>query len=239
MSWADFFSGFLGAFGGVVSAVFALKYLGGKLIEHQLAKALSNHNHELATQLATLQGGMSQLGDVLSRRNEREFTVVERAWELLIQAFGSAQEDFGPSSKPVPVFKITGEAESLKIIDKLSFDDDQKEVLRQSDQDERDELYGQYELQQRLIADHKKWAEFKNYVSTHEIFFSEDIYKAFIQIRDDLYGVIVHVEMFVGDDAMEFSGGERIKVSQDLRDIDKKVSALASVVRQRFGFNEK
>jgi len=240
MSLGDFFIPFLGAFGGgVVSAVAALKYLGGKLIEHQLAKALADHKLELDKQLAGVNAGMSRLGDVLSRRNEREFTVTEATWERMIQAFGLAQEAFGVSSKPSAIFKITGgESEALKIIAKLPFDDEKKEKLRQAGQDGRDDLYSRYELERRYIECHKAWAEYKNYVSTHEIFFSEAIYKAFIEIRDDVYGVIVHVEMFIGPDAEDFTGRERVKVAHDLRDIDRKVGALASVVRQRFGFNE-
>jgi hypothetical protein len=181
---------------------------------------------------------MSRLGDVLSRRNEREFTATEATWERMIQAFGLAQEAFGALSKPPAIFKITGESEALKIVAKLSFDDEQKEKLRQAGQDGRDDLYSQHELERRYIECHRAWAEYKNYVSTHEIFFSDAIYKAFIEIRDDVYGVIVHGEMFIGSDAEDFTGRERVKVARDLRDIDRKVGALASVVRQRFGFNE-
>src|SRR5882762_2639165 len=98
MSVGDFLIPFLGAFGGVAAAVGAFKYLGGKLIEHQLAKALTEHKHELDKQLAGVNAGMSRLGDVLSRRNEREFTVTEAAWERMIEAFGLAQGSFGVSS---------------------------------------------------------------------------------------------------------------------------------------------
>ncbi|MEA2328836.1 MAG: hypothetical protein QOE68_3795 [Thermoanaerobaculia bacterium] len=99
-------SGFLESFLGTLAAggvlVVALRFLGGKLIEHQLAKALSDHNHELAKQLATLQGGMSRLGDVLSRRNEREFEVVEGAWKRMANTFRRTvqevkSEQFSPS----------------------------------------------------------------------------------------------------------------------------------------------
>lgn len=111
--WTDFLSAFLGGFGGVAAGFLLVKWLGAKFIETQLAKAVANHQHDLDKQLATLEGGMSRLGDVLSRRNEREFTVVERAWELMIEAFGLAQNDFGVSSKPVPFFALTGEPRAL------------------------------------------------------------------------------------------------------------------------------
>ena len=236
--WTDFFAGFLGGFGGVGVGLLLVKWLGSKFIETQLAKAIANHQHELDKQLATLQGGMSRLGDVLSRRNEREFTVTEKAWELMIEAFGATQGHFSPL-KSVPVFKIMGGGEALKVIAKLPFDDEQKEAMRHADRNRRDELYEEYELARGYILCHDLWADFKNYVSTHQIFFAQDSYQKFVEIHNDLYGIIVHVEMFVGPDAEDFDTKEKIKVNRDLRALDEKVKALAVLIRERFGFSEK
>jgi hypothetical protein len=221
---SDFYTGFLRDLGGIAVLVSALGFLFNKLLERQLAK---------------FQVDMVRLGDVLSRRNEREFQVTEGAWEKMILAFGKTREDFGPAAKPAVSFRIMSDFEALKLIARLPYDADEKEKLINANASERDELYEGYELEHRVIECRQPGAEFRNYVSTHEIFFSEHIYKAFIQIRDDLAGVIIHVEMFVGADGMTFSGAERVKVSHDLDAIDKKISSLASVIRRRFGFNEK
>jgi hypothetical protein len=236
--FGDFIGGFLGALGGLAAGVAALRYLLGKYIELQISKDLAEHKHGLDKQLTTLQSQLSRFSDVLSRRNEREFAVTEKTWELMIEAFGTAQGHFSPG-KSVPVLKLRAEADAQKVISKLPFDDEQKEALRRASQDERDELYEQYELTRGYVECHKLWAAFKNYVSTHEIFFAQDIFEKFTEIRNDLYGVIVHVEMFVGPDGEDFDTPEKIKVNKDLRAIDEKVKTLTVLIRERFGFSEK
>src|SRR5438105_1787211 len=191
---SEFVGSFLGGFGGVTAAFLLVKWLGAKFIEAQLAKAIANHQHELDKQLATLEGGMECLGDVLSRRNEREFAVTEKAWELMIEAFGTAQGHFSPG-KVVPAFKLMDDLQTSKVIANLPFDDEQKERLRQADDDDRDDLYEEFELTRGYELCHRLWADFKNYVSTHEIFFAQVTYEKFIEIGNDLYGVIVHMEM--------------------------------------------
>lgn len=238
MTIGEILGAFFGGFGGVAAGFLLMKWLGAKFVETQLAKAIANHQHELDKQLATLEGGMARLGDVLSRRNEREFAVTEQAWALMIEAFGTAQGHFSPG-KDVPVFKLKNDARAMKIIAKLPFEDEEKERLRQAGDDERDELYERLELTRGYVLCHKLWAAFKNYVSTHEIFFAQAIYERFIEIRNDLYGVIVHVEMFIGDDAEDFSTKEKMQVNGDLRALDEKVKALAVMIRERFGFSEK
>ena len=82
--FSDFIGGFLGAIGGLVAGVVALRYLIAKYIEIQIAKDLAQHKHGLDKQLTTLQTQLSRFSDVLSRRNEREFKVVEDAWGHMI-----------------------------------------------------------------------------------------------------------------------------------------------------------
>ncbi|HKO54405.1 MAG TPA: hypothetical protein VJ276_00925 [Thermoanaerobaculia bacterium] len=233
--WSDFWASFFGALGGIGALVAGLYLFGGKLLDHRLEKSLDDYRSKLATDLAVLENGMQRLGDVLSRRNEREFAVTEKAWELMISAFGTAQVRFG-NGRQVPVFMMMPEREAMKIIASLPFPEEDKQVLRDLTPAKRDELYELFDLRESYGVGHKLWAEFKNYVSSHEIFFDEEICQAFVEIRDELYGVLCHVEMFTDPDSEAY---DRRTADRMLRDIHRKVSGLATAIRARFGFNEK
>jgi len=233
--WSDFWASFFGTVGGVGALVAGLYFFGGKLLNHRLEKSLEDYRSKLATDLAVLENGMQRLGDVLSRRNEREFAVTEKAWEIMIPAFGTAQVRFG-NGRQVPVFMMMPEDKALKVIADLPFPEEEKEELRALAPAKRDDLYELFDLRESYSKCHKLWAEFKNYVNSHEIFFAEDIYQAFVQIRNDIYGVLCHVEMFTDEDSEAY---DRRTADRMLRDIDQKVTGLAAVIRARFGFNEK
>lgn len=232
--WVDFWASFVGALGGVGFLAAVLYLFGGKLLDHRLAKSLEDYKSKLATDLAALESGMRHLGDVLSRRNEREFAVTERAWELMCLAFGTAQARFG-NGRSTPVFMMMPDNEALKVIAALPFPDGQKETLRKLKPSARDESYELFELRDSYVVCLRLWSELKNYVSSHEIFFAEPIYQAFVEIRDGLYGVLCHVEMFTDDDSEAY---DRTTADRMLKEIDQKIFGLAIVVRRRFGFSE-
>jgi hypothetical protein len=235
--FTDFVGGFLGALGGLAIGVVALRYLAGQLIELQISRALAEHQHGLDKQLTTVQAHLSRFSDVLSRRNEREFSVTEKAWELMIEAFGAAQGHFG-QGREVPVFKLMDETHALKIINRLPFDEDEKVALREAGQDERDEKYERFELARGYSKSYERASYFKNYVSSHEILFAQATYEKFIEIRNDLFSVVIDVGMYVGHDPEDFTTTEKVRIGRDLRALDEKVKALAVVIRERFGFSE-
>ena len=236
---SGFIEGFLGMLtaGGVL--VLLLRFFGGELIKHQFSKALADHNHELAKQLAALQGGMSRLGDVLSRRNEREFSVTEGAWERMMVAVGTAQGslslNYGP--KP-PAFKMMQEAEALRVIDSSSFSEEQKGELRSPGLSERDELWRQFNFRQGVQASFEKWAEFKNWLSIRQIFLQGDVFAAFSEIRDELNKVITRARVYCMPGhtvpAIEVSEINRMLRNQ----VDNKINGLGEMIRTRFGFTE-
>ena len=124
----DFVVSFLGTLGGMGVAIATLRYLSLSFIEHRLATALANHQHTLDLQLSRLSADLNRVGDMLSRRNEREFGVTEGAWERMIRAVGTAQEQLG-DGRHTPVFAIMNEQESMRIISELPFDEAQKQQL--------------------------------------------------------------------------------------------------------------
>jgi len=236
--FTDFVGGFLGALGGLAAGVAALRYLLGKYIELQISKDLADHKHGLDKQLTTVQAQLSRFSDVLSRRNEREFSVTEKAWELMIEAFGTAQGYFG-QGREVPVFKLMDETDALKIINKLPFDEDERVALRKAGPNERDEKYEKFELARGYSKSYERATYFKNYVSSHEILFAQTTYERFVEIRNDLFSIVVDVGMYVGHDPEDFTTNEKIKIGKNLRALDEKVKALAVLIRERFGFSEK
>jgi len=192
---SEFVASLLGTVAGMSIAFAALRYLTSSLVEHQLAKALARHSHDLAKQLASVEAQMNRVGDVLSRRNEREFAVTEAAWDLLIRAVGEAQSRFG-GLRRVPSFWRMDDAEALRVIENLPFDADQKTALRGASGEERDPLYAQYEKRDDIRVSLKAWAEFKNFVNTRQIFLSESVHIAMIDIRDQLYRFLIRIEMY-------------------------------------------
>lgn len=235
---SGFIEGFLGTLtaGGVL--VLLLRFFGGELIKHQFSKALADHNHELAKQLATLQGGMSRLGDVLSRRNEREFSVTEGAWERMMVAVGTAQESLGYGPMP-PAFKKMQEAEALREIESSSFSEEQKDELRSPGLSQREELWRQFNFRQGVQVSFEKWAEFKNWLSIRQIFLQADVFASFAEIRDELTNVLsrakVHCMSGHMVPVMEVS-----EINRMLRnEVDNKIDGLGEMIRTRFGFTEK
>jgi hypothetical protein len=230
----DFIGGFLGALGGLAAGVAGLRYLLGKYIEMQISKDLAIHQHGLDKQISTLEAQLSRVSDVLSRRNEREFAVTEKAWELMNLAFGTSQLRFG-NGRGMHNFLMKSDPEAFAVIAKLPFDDPEKEQLRNAPRNERDELYERFDIRESYATCHKLWAEFGNYVSSHEIFFAEKIYQAFVEIKNDVFGVLCHAEMFFDPEDEKY---DRRTADKMLREISVKVSALATVIRERFGFNQ-
>jgi hypothetical protein len=235
--FTDFLGGFLGALGGVTAGVFALKYLGAKLIELQISKAVAEHKHGLDRQLTTLQAQLSRFSDVLSRRNQREFEITEGAWERLIKAVGCAQNELG-KGKPVPAFVMMGEAEALALIDKLSFSDEQKAALRAEHGQGRDDLYRRLDFRRGVYRSLDEWSELKNYVSTHQIFLHDSVLAPITKLRDDLHGMVIHAQMYADDDeGMPLQ--ERVDMHRRLaRDFNAAIEDIALAIRKRFGFVE-
>jgi hypothetical protein len=232
----DFVSAFLGGFGGVAAGFLLVKWLGAKFIETQLAKAVANHQHELDKQLATLEGGMSRLGDVLSRRNEREFAVVEGAWKLLIKALGSLQVLFSPA-RARPGFGAMSEEEALVLVNRLPFTRDEKDRLRNCDPAAREALYSVIDVAREYPECEREWGAFKTFLNTQQIFFSPEIHDAFVSLRNDLHNVIALAQMFIGEE-QGIPTQDRIQMNRWLRAADDKTEALAVQIRARFGFGE-
>lgn len=234
-------SGFVETFLGALAAggvlVVALKFLGEKFMELQLAKALADHNHELAKQLATIQAGMSTLGDVLSRRNEREFLVTEGAWERMMVAVGTAQGNLGYGPR-VPPLNTMPEDDALRVISSSSFSEEQKDELRSPGLSERDELWRQFNFRQGVQASFEKWAEFKNWLSIRQIFLQADVFVSFAEIRDELNKVLTRARMHCMQghtvSAMEVSEINRMLTNE----VDSKIDGLGEMIRTRFGFTE-
>lgn len=234
----EFVASLLGTVAGMSIGFAALRYLTSSLVEHQLAKALARHSHDLAKQLASVEAQLNRVGDVLSRRNEREFAVTEAAWDLLVRAVGEAQSRFG-GLRRVPAFWRIDEAEALRVIDTLPFDEPEKTALRDAGGEERDRLYAQYARRDDISVSLKAWVEFKNFVNTRQIFLGGPVHDAMLDIRDQLYRLLIRIEMHA-------RRGEDLPAEQQetahqvlMVELNAKIDALALIIRERFGFSEK
>jgi hypothetical protein len=233
---SDFYSGFLRDLGGLVVVVAAVGFLFSKLTEHQLTKALDKHKHGLDEKLTKLQAEMGRFSDVLSRRNEREFSVTEAAWEHMMVAVGTAQGRLNYGGEVPPPFKNMQEEEALRAIDSSPFSEAQKEELRSPGLSDRTELWGQYNFRQGVQASLEKWVDFKNWLSIRQIFLEPAIFAGFAEIRDELNNVLSHARAYCmpGHTTPVTALAE---MNQTVRnDVDKKIDSLGEMIRTRFGF---
>lgn len=234
---SEFFAAFLGTLGGLTVALAAVRVLSANFIEHQLAKALAQHQHGLDQQLTHLSTELNRVSDVLSRRNEREFGVTEGVWERMIRALGTAQGQLG-QGKSVPVFRFMAEDEAQLVIEALEFEDWQKAELRQAGTGERDELYTRFDFAHGVRESFSEWAEFKNYLSTRQIFLSKPIHDGFAQIRDELQKILVKANLYVNQEE-RMPVQDRAGIGRLLAiDLNEKVDDLAIIIRRRFGFDD-
>jgi hypothetical protein len=195
---------------------------------------MEDYKHGLASQLATLQSELARVGDVMSRRNEREFSVTEGAWDRLVRAAGSAQGLVtGPT---VPNFKQMDHARAMLVIENSPFTELERDDLRSTLPDDRDELFAQFEQSHRVRSSRDSWAEFKNFVSTRQIFFSSTIYEALLLILDDLNKVLIPFAMYA-ERGQQMPLEDRIKAGKFLRvELNERIDELARIIRGQFGF---
>jgi len=234
---SNILSSFIGAFGGVGAALLLVKWLGGKFIEHKLSKAIENHKHELATQLSHLEAELNRFTDLLSRRNEKAFQIIEGAWERMIRAVGTAQGSLGRGRAPAAAFRLLDEDQALRTIATLPFSQEQKEQLRNASPAHRDDLYAGFDFVIAVRETHTQFAEFKNFLSTRQIFFEEAIFEKFAELRDGLQRVLIRAGLYTRPSEIPLE--QRIEMEHILLDeLNEKIDSLATVIRARFGFAE-
>src|SRR5207244_2689722 len=87
-------------------------------------------------------------------------------------------------------------------IEALDFTPEQKERLREVSERERDDLFANFDVANRLAKSFHEWAEFKNWLSIRQIFLTIRIFEGFADIRDTVQKILVHVQMYVGRERM-------------------------------------
>lgn len=229
--FAEAFLGTLTA-GGILVVV--LKFLGSKFLEHQLSKALSDHNHELDKKLAALESGLARLGDVVSRRNEREFAVTEVAWERMIEAVGAAQSELA-GHFPAIIFGKLSEREALDVIDGLAFTSAQKAALREAAPKDRQTLHHQYSLEHGTERVRKTWREFRNWLTTRQIFMSPAIYAGFEGVAEHLWKSVVTLSHHGDEETRKL---ERRAAYLGLDGLEPKIDELAKLILRHFEFED-
>ena len=101
----------------------------------------------------------------------------------------------------------------------------------------RDALYAQFDFARGLRESYREWAEFKNFLSTRQIFLHSRILQGFNQIRDDLHGVLVRCRLYVNRlDEMSFNDLAELRRRLAV-DINNQIDQLAVIIRGRFGFD--
>lgn len=233
----DFTSSFLGTLTALGAGAVVLRYLSARFVEHQLGKALAEHRHELDKKLAALQADIGRFSDVVSRRNEREFSITEGAWERMIRAVGAVQNEFGPF-RHASGLEFQSDQEAEAYIATLDFTEPEKETLRNTPAPKREEVYERLRHARGVRRAQEVCGEFKNWLSTRQIFLEENIYREFITIRDEVFKVVTRARMHKTLDEIPTATHEKIDDIL-LNTLNERVDALAAVIRERFGFEKR
>lgn len=176
---------FLGTATALALALAILKYLVPRFIEHKLGLVLQRSQHELDATIKRLEVDLGRVSDVLSRRNEREFAVIERAWELMIRTVGSAQTNFLWAEDLIDLVNLE-EADAVQLIDGTTFSAEEKSLLRSMRGEQRQKLYATVVHHYRTRQVEAAWHEFNNCLSAKQIFMTPSIYAMFPSIAHEL-----------------------------------------------------
>ena len=98
-------------------------------------------------------------------------------------------------------------------------------------------IFRQLDLTDGIRETFGEWVQFKNWLSTRQIFMHETIYRALMEIRDALQCIVIRSGMYTGRDAMPIE--QRAEIYRFLaNDMNEKVDSLALMIRGRFGFTD-
>lgn len=169
-------------------------------------------------------------GSTPSRLADKRLEVSQEAWQRIIKAVGTAQKRFGPG-REVPVFMMLNETKAEEVISALPFSDKEKDRLRSSAPNSRDDLYEKLDTKYSYIAAHEAWADAKNFVSSNEFLLHPEHKTRMKSILDDVYSVLTTVKM-----SIEGGGSFRRDVSRTLVvTLNSKLDELEKVMRDHLG----
>jgi hypothetical protein len=125
-----------------------------------------------------------------------------------------------------------------KHISGLPFRQEHKDALARASRIERDELYSRFELAYSVYITHEEFAEFKNWLSTRQIFFTNHIYDGFAGIRDKLMDVLIRARVYA-EAGEALPTRDQAEIGRTLAiELNTDIEHLAAVVRARFRFDD-
>lgn len=235
---SEFVAALLGTLGGAALAIAALRMLSEKFLEIQVGKALATYQHGLNESITRLQTELGRVSDVLSRRNEREFAVVEVAWERMIRAVAAVENRLTTWRIGLPRFKGMAPEAASRAITNLPFADEERTMILSAHEDDRDELCAVYESQLAVRECGREWGELKNWLSTREIFMSSGIYDAFQSLANHVGHALAIATTYVTNKEA-LPSQQRIEIAQLCRrEITPEIKQLGAAIRKRFGFDD-
>ncbi|MEO8381923.1 MAG: hypothetical protein ABI779_19835 [Acidobacteriota bacterium] len=225
--WSEFWVSILGVFGGAVILVPALMWLSDRFLGQGLAKDLKRFETQL-----------ERVSDLVSRRNEREFAVVEVAWEHMIHAVAEVENRLTSARLNIPTFAVLGDEELDRVIGMLPFSELERNSVREAPKAERGAICAIYETTLAYRECSKAWGELKNWLSTHEIFMSSDIHRRFRSIENHVtHALSIVFTSAVAKEALPTA--QRIEIGQLFgATVSTEKRELGGAIRKRFGFYE-
>jgi hypothetical protein len=234
---ATIVSSFLGTAAALTLGLFALKALSGRLIEHRLAIALQESQQRFDEKLARVEAELGRASDLLSRRNEREFAVAEQAWELMMRAFGAAQEHYLFAEEDD--LDNYEEQDVAAVIDSyLLLSEGERRRLKDIPRPRRQKLFEMSVAHHRMVVTEKAWGDFKNSLTAKQIFMTSEIYGEFLAIAHELSDNTLALARARAETGA-WPDRAAITMKKSLGEtIDEMIDRLGAKIRSRFGFEE-
>ncbi|TCP41389.1 hypothetical protein [Rhodovulum marinum] len=215
--------------GGAAMVAYGIfRVLGKSWLDDMFAQRLESFRHQNAKELQALKANIDGALNVRFRVQEKEFEVLSECWRLMNLAFGKTYAFVSPMQEYQDVGRMS-EGAREEYVNRLDILDFQKKEILESANPTGE--YMRIENIRRHNDAINAHIEFRNCVSIHEIFMSEQTVKDFRSIADHIYGAIVNKR--IAQESDDFRMGH--EAWSDLKEkCAPEVSRISSDLRSYF-----
>jgi hypothetical protein len=213
--------------GGATVAFLLFRFLGEKWIENKFAQRLDLLKHEHAKEIERLRLEINTLLSRVTKLHEREFTVVPEAWSRLQEALWRLKS-FVSVFQSYPDLERMSDERLEEFLGASELLKSEKKAIRESR--ERNKTYQEIIFWHDLRGVKSTYSEFHKYLEKHCLFMPPDIRKAFSDVDDKMWDVLLKRE--IGKQIDDFP--KWVEASRQMRnEIEPELRALEETVQKK------
>lgn len=178
--------------GPTAIAYLVFRFLGEKWIESKFAAQLEADRHEHAKELQELKKKLNSELSRIVKLQDREFTVLTEAWDLLQDALGEVSVLVSLFRQYPEVSRLTPERLTEFLASSRLSEVHREEVRTATDKNKRyQDLIFWYELHDAKNA----WSKYRSYINKNSIFLRAELSDSFQQINGIMWDALVSREV--------------------------------------------